>query len=95
MRVGCLVGDVGVGHNAESMRLRTIVKPLWSTSTLGSKHPSHISQTKNVALKLPKISFTEGYLVQFKATFLQSWVIFVFFCVLGVVGHRGFTIVLT
>ena len=30
-----------------------------------------------------------------RATFLQSWVIFAFFCVLGVVGHRGFTIVLT
>ena len=25
---------------------------------------------------------------------MQSWVIFAFFCVLGVVGHRGFTIVL-
>ena len=68
-----------------------------ATSTLGSKKLSNISRTKNIALKLPKISLTKGYFGQFKGYILQSWVIFAFFCVLGggVVGHRGFTIVLT
>ena len=37
-----------------------------ATSTLGSKKPSNISRTKNVALKLPKISITKGYFGQFK-----------------------------
>ena len=37
-----------------------------ATSTLGSKKPSNISQTKNVALKLPKISLTKRYFGQFK-----------------------------
>ena len=72
-----------------------------ATSTLGSKKASNISRTENVALKLPKICLTKEYFGQFKGYFGQFKgyifavrVIFAFFCVLGVVGHRGFTIVL-
>ena len=60
-----------------------------ATSTLGSKKPSKISRTKNVEIKLPKIFLTKDILGNLRATFLQSWVIFAFFYVLGVVGHRG------
>ena len=42
-----------------------------ATSTLGSKKPSNISRTKNVALKLPKICLTKGYSGQFKGYFGQ------------------------
>ena len=70
------------------------------SSPCGNFHPrkqktSNISRTKNVALKLPKISLTKENVGQFKGYILQSWVICVFVCVLGVVGHRGFTIFLT
>ena len=40
-----------------------------ATSTLGSKKPSNISRTKNVALKIPRyplLSLTKGYFGQFK-----------------------------
>ena len=42
-----------------------------ATSTLRSKKPSSISRTKNVALKLLKISLTKGYFGQFKGYFGQ------------------------
>ena len=42
-----------------------------ATSTLRSKKPSNISRTKNVALKLLKISLTKGYFGQFKGYFGQ------------------------
>ena len=46
-------------------------------------------------LNCPKYPLLRDILGNLRATFLQSWVILAFFCVLGVVGHRGFTIVLT
>ena len=49
--------------------LRTIVKPLWQLPPSESKKPFNTSRTKNVALKLPKISLTKGYFGQFKGKF--------------------------
>ena len=58
-----------------SRRFRTIVKPLWrlppsKAKTLRSS--TNISQTKNVALKSPKISLIKGYFGDLRATFLRS-----------------------
>ena len=41
-------------------------------------------------LNCPKYPLLRDILGNLRVTFLQSWVIFAFFCVLGVVGHRGF-----
>ena len=73
-----------------------------ATSTIGSKKPSgsstNISQTKNVALKSPKISLIKGYFGDLRATFLrpllENYFSMSFWVSWGVLGHRGFTIVL-
>ena len=76
-----------------------------ATSALKSKKTlqtsANNSQTKNVVLKWPKISFSEGYFGRFKGSifFCLGWkalsnAIFPFFLVLlGAVGHSGSTIV--
>ena len=57
--------------------LRTIVKPLWrlppSEAQKTLRSSTNISQTKNVALKSPKISLkNKGYFGDLRATFLRS-----------------------
>ena len=76
--------------------IRTIVKPLWQLPPSEAKKPSNITQTRNIALQFPKISLkNKGYFGRFKGyIFAVLGQFFAFFCVLGVVGHRGFTIVL-
>ena len=66
-----------------------------------SKRTFKISRTKNVGLKLPKISLTKGYFGQVKGYMLGQFKGYIcavlghfFLLRLGVVGHRGFTIVL-
>ena len=82
--------------------IRTIVKPLWQLPPSEAKNPPTFPEQKMEPLNCPKypllrdiLGNLRDILGNLRATFLQSWVIFAFFCVLGVVGHRGFTIVLT
>ena len=60
-----------------------------ATSTLGSKKPSNISRTKNVALKLPKVSLTRGYFGQFKGYIFAVLGHFCFLLRLGGCGSQG------
>ena len=78
----------------ESIRIRTIVKPLWQLPPSEAKNPPKFPEQRMWPLNYPKYPLLRDILGNLRATFLQSWVIFAFFCVLGVVGHRGFTIVL-
>ena len=68
---------------------RTIVKPLWQLAPSEAKKPSNISRTKNVALKLPKISLTKGYFGQFKGYIFAVLGHFCFLLRLGGCGSQG------
>ena len=76
--------------------VRTIVKPLWRLPPSDAKNrlvEHQHSQTKNVALKSPKISLIKRYFGRFKGYFLRFLLIRCFLGVVGVLGHKGFTIV--
>ena len=72
-----------------SFYARTIVKPLWQLPPSEAKKPSNISRTKNVALKLPKISLTKGYFGQFKGYIFAFLGHFCFLLCLGGCGSQG------
>ena len=68
---------------------KTIVKPLWRLPPRKQKPhqlSANISRTKNVTLKLPKISFLKGYLGQFKG---YIFVVLGHFCFLSCLGGCG------